>query len=102
MINVTTTGSSVIGESYSVVCMVDVDDDLYNIIVNTAIVKIGEHVVNFSVTSRDNSLSIFYTALMTCHSGQYRCLVNISQINISYQASYYKTFIINTTSKFIQ
>ena len=78
------------------------DDNVYNIVVNTTIVKIGEGVINSSVTSGDNNVSIFYTALMTCHSGQYQCLVNISQIDISYQTSYYETFIINTTSKFVQ
>ena len=102
MINVTTTVTGVIGRSYSVVCMVDVDDDLYNIVVNTTIVEIGERVTNSTVTSRDNSASISYTPLMTSHSGQYQCLVNISQIDINYQVSYYETFIVNTNSKFIQ
>ena len=91
-------GTGAIGESYSVSCSVYVDDNLYNIIVNTTIVKIGD-VVNFSINSGDNNVSIFYTPLMTSHSGQYQCLVNISQIDISYQVSYVNTFTINTTSK---
>ena len=91
-------GTGAIGESYSLSCSVDVDDNLYNIIVNTTIVKIGD-VVNFSINSGDNNVSIFYTPLMTSHSGQYQCLVNISQIDISYQVSYVNTFTINTTSK---
>ena len=82
-------------------CSVDVDDNLYNIVVNTTIVKIGVDVVTSTVTSGDNSVSISYTPLMTSHSGQYHCLVNISQIDISYQVSYIETFTINTTSKFI-
>ena len=80
-------------------CTVDVDDDLYNIFVNTTIVKIGEGVVNSSMSSGDNSVSISYTPLMTSHSGQYQCVVNISQIDISYQVSYVEVFTINTTSE---
>ena len=80
-------------------CSVDVDDSLYNIVVDTSVVKIGEGVVTSTVTSGDNSVSITYTPLMTSHSGQYQCIVNISQIDISYQDSYNKTFTINTTSE---
>ena len=82
-------------------CSVDVDDNLYNIVVNSTIVNIGVGVVTSTVTSGDNSVSISYTPLMASHSGQYHCLVNISQIDISYQVSYIETFTINTTSKFI-
>ena len=99
MITVTTTGTGVIGESYSVVCTVDVDDDLYNTFVNITVVKIGKGVVNSSMSSGDNSVSISYTPLMTSHSGQYQCVVNISQINISYKDSYTKPFTIHTASK---
>ena len=77
------------------------NNNLYNIVVNITVVKIGEASVNFSVIFRDNSVSISYTPLMTSHSGQYQCLINISQIDISYQVSYIETFTINTTSKFI-
>ena len=99
VINVTSTGTSVIGESYSVMCTVDVDDSLINFVVITTVVKIGKGVVNSSESSGDNSVSISYTPLMTSHSGQYQCVVNISRIDISYQISYVKTFTINTTSK---
>ena len=99
VINVTTTGTGIIGESYSVVCTVDVDDDLYDILVNTTIVKIGEGVVNSSMSSGYDSVSISYTPLMTSHSGQYQCVVNISQIDISYEDSYFATFTIHTASK---
>ena len=98
---ITSTGTAVVGESYSVVCSVNLDDNFYNIVVNTTIIKIGEGGVNSSVTSGDSSVSISYTPLMTSHSGQYQCIVNISQIDISYQVSYIETFTINTTSKFI-
>ena len=101
VINVIAIGTGVIGDSYSAVCSVDVDDNLYNIVVNSTIVKIGVGVVTSTVTSGDNSVSISYTPLMASHSGQYHCLVNISQIDISYQVSYIETFTINTTSKFI-
>ena len=80
-------------------CTVEVDEKIYNIVVNTIIIKIGEGVVNSSMTSGDNNVSISYTPLMTSHSGQYQCIVNISQIDISYQVSYVKTFNINTTSE---
>ena len=98
-IKIITTSTSVAGESYSVVCIVDVYDNLPDIFVNTSIAKIEEGVVNSSISSGDNSVSISYTPLMTSHSGQYQCIVNISQIDISYQVSYIKTFIINTTSE---
>ena len=80
-------------------CSVDVDDNLYNIVVNTTLVKIGEGLIDSSESSGDNSVSISYTPLMTSHSGQYQCLVNISQIDISYQDSHVQTFTINTTSE---
>ena len=101
VIYITAIGTGAIGESYSVVCTVDVDDNLYNIVVNTTLAKIGEGVINSFMSSKDNSVSISYTPLMTSHSGQYKCLINISQIDISYQVSYIETFTINTTSKFI-
>ena len=98
LITITSTGTGVVGESYSVTCSVDVSN-LYIIIVETTIVKIGEGVVNSSVSSGDSSVSIFYNLLMTSHSGQYQCLVNISQIDNHYQASNVETFTINTTSE---
>ena len=96
---ITATGTAVVGESYSVVCSVDLGNNFYNIVVNITIVKIGEGVVNSSVTSGNNSVSISYTPLMTSHSGQYQCVVNISQIDISFQVSYAKLFTINITSE---
>ena len=101
VINVTAIGTGVIGDSYFVVCLIDVDNNFYNIVVNTIIVKIGEGLVNSSAIFGDNSVSISYTTLMTSYNGQYQCVVNISQIDISYQDSYIETFTINTTSKFI-
>ena len=98
LITITSTGTGVVGESYSVTCSVDVSN-FYIIIVETTIVKIGEGVINSSESSGDNSVSISYTPLMTSHSGQYQCIVNISQTDISYQVSYVKKFTINTTSK---
>ena len=80
-------------------CSIDVDDNLYNIVIIITIVKIREGVINSSKSSGDNSVSISYIPLMTSHSGQYQCIVNISQIDISYQVSYVKTFTINTTSE---
>ena len=99
VINITAIGTGSIGESYSVVCSVNLDDNLYNIVVITTIIKIGKDVINISKSSEDNNASISYTPLMTSHSGQYQCIVNISQIDISYQDSYVKTFTINTTSE---
>ena len=101
IINITAIGTGVIGDSYSVVCSVDVDNNLYNIVVNTTIVKIGEGVVTSTVTYGDNNVSIIYTPLMTSHSGQYQCIINIIQADISYQVSHIEVFTINTTSEFI-
>ena len=98
-IKIITTGTSVAGENYSVVCIVDVYDNLPDVVVNTSIVNIGKGVINSSISSGDNSVSISYTPLMTSHSGQYQCVVNISHIDISYQVSYIKAFTINTTSE---
>ena len=97
--NVTAIGTAPIGETYSVVCTVDVNDNLYNIVVNTIIIKFGEGVINSSMNYGDNSVSISYTPLMTSHSGQYQCVVNITQIDISFQVSYVKLFTINITSE---
>ena len=97
--NITVIGA--IGESYFVVCSVNVDNNIYNIVVNITIVKIGEGVVNSSATSGGNSVSMSYNPLMTSHSGQYQCVVNISQIDISYQVSYIEAFTIKITSKFM-
>ena len=93
------TGTAVIGESYSVVCSVDLDDNFYNIVVNATMIKIGEGMVNSSISSGDTSVSISYTPLMTSHSGQYQCLVNINQIDTSYHISCVKNFTINVTSE---
>ena len=77
----------------------NVDDSLFNIVVITTVVKIGKGVVSSSESSGDNNVSISYTPLMTSHSGQYQCVVNISQISISYQVSYFEAFTIKTTRK---
>ena len=98
-IKIITTNTSVAGEYYSVVCIVDVYNNLPDIVINTSIVKIGEGVVNSSMNFGDYNASISYTPLMTSHSGQYQCVVNISDIDISYQVSYIKAFTINTTSE---
>ena len=98
IITITSTGTGVVGESYSVVCSVDVSN-LYIIIVDTTIVKLGEGVINSSVGSGDSNVSIYYDLLMTSNSGQYQCLVNISQIDNSYKASNVEMFTINTTSE---
>ena len=61
MIAIATTGTGVIGEKYSVVCTIDVDDDDLNIIVvNTFTVKLGKSMVN-SMNYGYNSVSISYT-----------------------------------------
>ena len=101
VINITAIGTGAIGESYSIVCTVDVDDNLYNIVVNTTLAKVGEGVINSFMSSKDNNVSISYIPLMTSHSGQYKCLIDISQIDISYKVFSIETFTINTTSKFI-
>ena len=98
-IKIITTSTSVAGESYSVVCIVDVYDNLPDIVVNASIAKVGEGVVNSSISSGDNSVSLSYTPLMTSHSGQYQCIINISQIDIGFLVFYFKTFTINTTSE---
>ena len=40
VITITTTGTGVIRESYSILCIIDVDDDLNNIFINNTVVKI--------------------------------------------------------------
>ena len=87
VINIIAIGTDAIGDSYSVVCSVDVDNNLYNITINTIVFKIIDGVINSSESSGDNSVSISYTPLMTSHSGQYQCLVDINQSDISYKVS---------------
>ena len=101
VINIIAIGTGAIEDSYSVVCSVDVDNNLYNITINTTVFKIIDGVINSSESSGDVSVSISYTPLMRSHSGQYQCLVDINQSDISYKVSYVETFTINTTSKFI-
>ena len=61
MITIATTGTGVIGENYSIVCTIDVDDDDLNIIVvNTITVKLGRSMVNFMNYGYD-CVSISYT-----------------------------------------
>ena len=61
MIAIATTGTGVIGENYSVLCNIDVDDDdLNTIVVNTITVKLEKSMVN-SMNYGYNSVSISYT-----------------------------------------
>ena len=101
VINIIAIGTGAIEDSYSVLCSVDVDNNLYNITINTTVFKIIDGVINSSESSGDVSVSISYTPLMTSHSGQYQCLVDINQSDISSKVSYVETFTINTPSKFI-
>ena len=96
-----TIGSVTLGESISVICSVDVLDDLYNIAVNISIVRIDQRVIAVNYSTGDTSVSLSIESLMTSNAGQYQCIVNVTQSIIGYEFSNVTSFDINTTSRHI-
>ena len=98
------TGDYNVGSNLSVLCTVDIIDNLVNVSVNASIVKVEE---NSRVTLVDNTLSdnitlhLLYAPLKVSHSGIYECQVMLVQSSINYEAVYKSMFNVNITSKCI-
>ena len=99
-VTLVTIGSVTLGESISVICSVDVLDDLYDIAVNISIVRIDQGVIAVNYSTGDTSVSLSIESLMTSNAGQYQCIVNLTQSTIGYEFSNVTSFDINTTSKY--
>ena len=99
-VRLVTIGSVTLGDSISVICSVDVLDDLYNIAVNISIVRIDQRVIAVNYSTGDTSVSLSIESLMTSNAGQYQCRVNVTQSTTGYEFSNVTSFNINTTSKY--
>ena len=80
MIAINSTGPGVVEETYSVLCKVDVNDNLYNIVVNTTIVKFRKGSVKSSGSSRDTSV---WTVSICSEHHQIDISYQVSMLNIS-------------------
>ena len=98
----TDTGSDVAGELYTLDCIVDVLDNLYNAIVTVNLTRVGDSTILASAKgSGDISTSYPITILTTSDAGMYLCIVNIYQPDINYDVTYTEYINVNVTSKFI-
>ena len=103
VITITTIGSGNISDNYTLMCSVDIVDDLLNIKLNITFLRVidGEYKkLEYQESSGDASISVYFTPLRTSDSGRYRCSVDIRQTVINYQNVFYESFTINTTSKY--
>lgn len=98
------TGDYNVGSNLSILCTIDIIDNLVNVNVNTSIVKVEE---SSRVTLVDNTLSdnitlyLLYAPLKASHSGIYECQVMLVQSSINYEAVYKSMFNVTVTSKCI-
>ena len=102
VITITSTGSGNISDNYTLMCSVDIIDDLINIELNIAFLRVkdgGYEVLKHEDSSKDATICVCFTPLRTSDSGRYRCSVDISQSVIDYQDVFYESFTINTTSE---
>ena len=103
MITITPTGSGNISDNYTLMCSVDIIDDLLNIELNITFLRVTDgsyEVLTYIESSGDATISVYFTPLRTSDSGRYRCSVDIRQTDINYQDVFYELFTINTTSKY--
>ena len=102
MITITPTGSGNISDNYTLMCSVDIIDDLLNIQVKITFSKVTNgsfEVLSGKESLGDTTITAYFTPLRTSDSGRYRCSVDIRQAVINYQDVFYESFTINTTSK---
>ena len=103
VITITTIGSRNIKDNCTLICSVDIVDDLLHIQLNTTFIRVinGKYeVLEYEESSADAIISVYFTPLRTSDSGRYRCSVNIRQADINSQDVFYESFTINTTSKY--
>ena len=86
VITITPTGSGNINDNYTLMCSVDIVDDLLNIELNITFLRVtgvGYETLIYIQSSRDATISVYFTPLRTSDSGRYRCSVDIRQTDIS-------------------
>ena len=102
VITITTIGSGNISDNYTLVCSVDIVDDLLNIQLNVTFLRITDgsyEVLKYIKFSGDAIITVNFTPLRTSDSGRYRCSVDMRQATVDYQDVFNESFTINTTSK---
>ena len=103
MINITPTGSGKVRDNYTLICSVDILDDLLNIQLNITFLKITDgsyEVLKYIKFSGDAIIIANFNPLRTSDSGRYRCSVDIGQSITDYQDVLYESFTITTTSTY--
>ena len=103
VITITPIGSGNISDNYTLMCSVDIVDDLLNIQLNITFLRITDgsyQVLSYEESSGDATITVYFTPLRTSDSGRYRCSVDIRQTVIDYQDVFYESFTINTTSEY--
>ena len=103
MIIITPIGSGNISDNYTLMCSVDISDDLLNIKLNITFLRVtdgGFEVLEYEESPGDATITVYFTPLRTSDSGRYICSVDIRQTVIDYQDIFYESFTINTTSKY--
>ena len=101
-ISLTATGSDVAGEGYSLNCMVDVFDDLYNAVITINLTRVDDSTTLASTDgSGDINTAHSFTILTTSDGGMYNCIVNVYQPDISYNVTYTEYIDVNVTSKLV-
>ena len=104
VITITPTSSGNIRDNYTLMCSVDIVDDLLNIELNITFLRVtgvGYETLTYIQSSRDALITVYFIPLRTSDSGRYRCSVDIRQTTINYQDVFYESFTISTTSKYI-
>ena len=100
---ITPTGSGNISDNYTLMCSVDIVDDLLNIKLNITFLRVtdgGFEVLEYEESPGDATITVYFTPLRTSDSGRYRCSVDIRQTAFNYQDVFNESFTINTTSKY--
>ena len=100
-ISLITTGSSVAGKGYTLDCMVDVLDNLYNAVITVNLTRIDDSTILASAEGPgDISTSHLFTILTASDAGMYECIVNVYQPDINYDVTYAECINANITSKY--
>ena len=102
VITITPIGSGKVSNNYTLMCSVDIVDDLLNIQLNITFLRITDgsyEVLKYINFSGDAVITVNFTPLKTSDSGRYSCSVDMRQATVDYQDVFNESFTINTTSK---
>ena len=102
VITITPTGSGKVNDNYTLMCSVDIVDDILNIQLNITFLRITNEsyeVLKYIKCSGDAVITVDFTPLKTSNSGRYSCSVDMRQATVDYQDVFNESFTINTTSK---